>query len=44
MDKKMTKEDLLELVEDKLKPFGRLLYLSKHGSHLYGTNTPTSGQ
>ena len=40
----MTKEELLERVNDKLKPFGRLLYLSKHGSYLYGTNTPTSDE
>ena len=40
----MTTNELLSKVTDRLKTFGKLLYLTKHGSHLYGTNTPTSDE
>lgn len=40
----MTKQELLNRVNEKLEPFGRLLYLSKHGSRLYGTNIETSDE
>ena len=40
----MTKEELLANVEERLQPFGKLMYLTKHGSHLYGTNTENSDE
>jgi len=40
----MTQEQVLQRVNDKLECFGRLLFLTKSGSHLYGTNTPTSDE
>jgi len=37
-----TRNEILTMVEEKLKPYGRLLFLTKSGSQLYGTNTPES--
>jgi len=34
--------NVLEYVKEKIEPYGELLYLTTHGSHLYGTNTPES--
>jgi len=40
----MVKEELLKRVNEKLQEFGKLLFLTKTGSHLYGTNTPESDE
>jgi len=37
-----TNNEVLEMVREKLRPYGRLLFLTKSGSQLYGTNTPES--
>jgi len=37
-----TNQEILEMVKERIKPFGRLLFLTKSGSQLYGTNTPES--
>ena len=40
----MKREELLKRVNEKLRDFGKLLFLTKAGSHLYGTNTPESDE
>ena len=40
----MKREELLKRVNEKLGDFGKLLFLTKAGSHLYGTNTPESDE
>jgi len=39
---KIIQEQVLIRAKEKVKEFGRLLFLTQTGSKLYGTNTPSS--
>ena len=39
---KLTQDELIKMVKERVSEFGRLLFLTQTGSKLYGTDTPTS--